>query len=193
MANPAVADIMSGKPLTTGGIYRGAPGATLPTEAVAGPYTGFTGLGYVSDDGLSETVDRSTDKIKAWGGDVVKVVQTEFSVTYEFTLYQALNADVLAAVYGSDNVETTAATATAGTRTAVKVNSESLEHAPWIFAMKDGPARILIVVPDGQISEVGEVKYDDGSVIGYPVTLEAFKDAEGNQAYKYLDNGVIAA
>lgn len=192
MANePAVANVLQGKPLTTGGILRGTTGATLPTTAVAAA-TGFTGLGYVGEDGLTETIDRTTDKIKAWGGDVVKIVQSEFSVTYTFTLYETLNDGVLKAAYGNTNVTTTAATSTTGTLRSVKVNSASLEHSPWIFDMKDGTARIRIVVPDGQVTTVGEVTYNDGGVIGYPVTIEAFKDANGNQAYKYVDDGVFA-
>lgn len=187
-----VANVLQGKPVVTGGVLRGTTGATLPTTA-AGTTTGFTALGFVGDDGLKETVDRTTEKIKAWGGSVVKVVQSEFGTTYEFTLYETLNAGVLKAVYGEDNVTTTAATSTTGTLQSVKVNKDSLEHTPWIFDMKDGNALVRIVVPDGQITAVGDIAYNDGGVIGYPVTLEAFEDTSGNNAYKYIDDGVFSA
>lgn len=186
-----VANVLQGKPVVTGGVLRGTTGAALPTTAVA-TATGFTALGFVGDEGLKETVDRTTDKIKAWGGSVVKIVQSEFSTTYEFTLYETLNAGVLKAVYGNSNVTTTAATTTAGTLQSVKVNKGSLEHSPWIFDMKDGTALIRVVVPDGQITKVGDVTYNDGGVIGYPVTLEAFEDSSANNAYKYIDDGVFA-
>jgi len=186
-----VANVLQGSPVVTGGVLRGTVGATLPTTAVA-TLTGFTALGFVGDEGLKETNDRTTEKIKAWGGSVVKVVQTEFGTTYEFTLYESLNAGVLKAVYGNTNVTTTAATTTAGTLQSVKVNKGTLEHSPWIFDMKDGTAKIRVVVPDGQISAVGDITYSDGAVIGYPVTLEAFEDSSGNTAYKYLDDGVFA-
>jgi hypothetical protein len=187
-----VANVLQGKPLTTGGILIGTAAATLPTTAVA-TTTGFTALGYVSEDGLSETADRSTDKIKAWGGEIVKVVQTEFSLTYAFTLYETLNADVLKAIHGDDNVTTTAATSTTGTLQSVKINSSTMPKLPWIFDMKDGLAKIRVAVPLGQVTTVGEITYNDGGVIGYPVTLDCFADASGNQAYKYIDNGVFSA
>ena len=193
MANPAVANVIQGKPLTTGGVLRGAVGTALPTDASTAPASGFKALGYVGDAGLTEQIGRTTNKIRAWGGDVVKVTQSEFSVTYTFTLYEALNDEVQKAVYGDDNVTTTPATTTAGTLRSVKINDEVNAHAPWIFDMKDGKAKIRIVVPDGQITEVGDVTYDDGGVIGYAVTLEAFKDTSGNQAYHYLDDGVFSA
>lgn len=186
-----VANVLQGRPLTTGGVMNAAAGATLPTTAVA-VTTGFTALGYVSDDGLTETIDRTTDKVRAWGGDIVKVVQSEFSVSYQFTLYETLNANVLKAVHGTSNVTTTAAGVSTGTLQSVKVNGDTLPKIPWLFDMKDGTAKVRIVVPFGQVTTVGEITYNDNGVIGYQVTVEAFADSSGNQAYKYIDDGVFA-
>jgi hypothetical protein len=61
-----------------------------------------------------------------------------------------------------------------------------------VFEVKDGEAKIRIYVPDGQITEVGEITYSDSEVIGYQVTVEAFADELGNKAYKFLDNGVFS-
>jgi hypothetical protein len=187
-----VANILQGTPLVTGGVLKGTAGASLPTTAVA-TTTGFTALGYVGDAGVTESIGRTTDKIKAWGGDVVKVVQTEFSVSYQFTLYETLNAEVLKAVHGDANVTTTAATSTTGTLQSVKINSATMPKLPWVLDMKDGNAKIRVAIPLGQINAVGDVTYNDGSVIGYPVTVEAFADTAGNQAYKYIDDGVFSA
>src|SRR5690606_29492691 len=128
-----------------------------------------------------------------WGGDIVKVVQSEFSVTYSFTFYESINADVLKAVYGDDNVASTAADTTHGNQHAIQVKSDQLPRGPWLFEVKDGDARIRIHVPVGQITTVGEVTYSDESVIGYPVTVEAFADSNGVQAYTYIDDGKLAA
>lgn len=186
-----VGNVIQGLPVATGGVLRGTSGATLPTST-SGTTTGFTALGYVGDAGLTESRSRTTDKIKAWGGDVVKVVQTEFSVTYQFTLYETLNAEVLKATSGDSNVTTTAATVSTGTLQSVVVNGGTLPKLPWIFDMKDGNAKKRIVVPLGQVTAVGDIVHNDGGVIGYPVTLEAFADTSGNQAYVYTDDGVFA-
>ena len=187
-----VGNVIQGAPVTTGGVLRAPAGTALPTSASA-TTTGFVALGYVGDSGLVESRSRTTDKIKAWGGDVVKVVQSEFSVTYQFTLYEALNADVLKAINGDANVTTTAATASTGTLQSVTVNSGTLPKVPWIFDMKDGNAKVRIVVPLGQVTAVGDTTYNDSGVVGYPVTLEAFADGSGNQAYVYADDGVFSA
>jgi hypothetical protein len=186
-----VANVVAGKPLTTGGVLIAPLGTALPTAVATAPAAGFAAAGYIGDNGVTEGTGRSTTKVKAWGGDIVKILQTEFSVTYKFMFLESLNSNVLKAVYGDTNVTTTAATASTGTLQAVKINSGILPHKTMLFEVKDGPARVRIAVPDGQITEVSDVTYSDGEVIGYEVTVEAFQDASGNNAYKYSDDGVF--
>jgi len=187
-----VANVVAGKPLTTGGVLIAALGTALPTAAGTAPDVGFVAAGYIGEDGVTEATDRSIEKVKAWGGDIVKVLQTEFSATYQFTFLESLNANVLKAVYGDTNVTTTAATVSTGTLQAVKINGDILPHKSFIFEVKDGLAKVRIVVPDGQINEVGEVTYSDSEVVAYQVTIEAFEDSAGNNAYKYTDDGVFS-
>ncbi len=186
-----VGNVIQGKPVTTGGVLVGTSGASLPTSASA-VTTGFTALGFVGDSGLTASEAATTDKIKAWGGQVVKVTQSEFSVTYTFTLYESLNKDVQTAIRGTDNVSSTAANSSHGSLLAVTVNADTKPKLPWIFDMVDGDAKKRIVVPLGQITAVGDVSYTDAGIVGYPVTLEAFPDASSNNAYEYTDNGVTA-
>jgi hypothetical protein len=191
MSNTA-ANVLAGVPLATGGILIGALTAAAPTTAIA-TLTGFTAAGYIGDSGVVETNERSTDKIRAWGGDTVKVVQTEHNVSYKFTFLETLNADVLKAVYGEANVTTTAATVSTGTLQKVLINGQTLPHKSYIFEVKDGAAKIRIYVPDGQITEVGDVTYSDGEVIGYEVTVECFPDSNGSKAIKFMDDGKFSA
>lgn len=189
-----VKNVLAGKPLASGGVLRDASNAAAaPADAVAPLDAGFIALGFIGPDGLTETIDRTTNKVKAWGGENVKVLQTEFSVTYGFTFYESTKAEVLKAVHGDGNVTTTAAGATHGNQNAVKINADELPKSQWDFEIKDGDAKIRIFVPIGQITSVGEITYSDEAVIGYPVTVEAFPDAQGNQAYKFTDDGQISA
>jgi len=190
MANSA-ANVVAGVPLATGGVLIGALSATAPTTA-SSAIAAFAAAGYIGEDGVTETNERNTDKIRAWGGDTVKVVQTEHNVSYKFTFLETLNTDVLKAVYGDANVTTTAATASTGTLQKVLINGTSLPHKSYVFEVKDGNAKIRIYVPDGQITEVGDVTYSDSEVVGYEVTVECFADSTGNKAYKYMDNGVFS-
>lgn len=186
-----VANVAAGKPLASGGIYLAPIGPTAPTGVSDALNAAYTSAGYIGEDGVTEGGERSTTKIKAWGGDVVKVVQDEHTLTYTFRFIEAMNGEVLKAVYGDANVSTTAATSTTGTIHEVKVTGDSLPHLQIVFEIKDGDNRIRISAPDAQITEVGEITYSDGDVIGYEVTVECFADADGVKATKWLDNGVF--
>lgn len=185
-----VKNVVAGTPLAAGGVYMGPLGTALPTDETTALNASLKSAGYVGEDGLTETIGRSTSKIKAWGGDTVKVVQTEFSVQYKFTFIESVNAEVLKAVHGASNVTTTAATISSGAKHAIKVVGGALPHQVFVFEVKDGDARIRIVVEDGQIVEVGDVTYADEEAIGYEVTVEAFLGTTTSaQAMKYIDDG----
>src|SRR5690606_2895279 len=148
-------NVAAGKPLATGGVLIGDLGAEAPEDARTALDSAFVAAGYVGEDGLTETTDRSTEKVKAWGGDIVKVLQTDFSVTYTFTFIETHNTSVLETVYGDDNVEVTPAPGSAGARRTVKVTADTRPHKSFVFDMRDGDSRIRIYVPDGQVTEVG--------------------------------------
>lgn len=189
MANK-VSNVVAGKPLSTGGILIAPLGTALPTTVSTAPNAAFVSAGYIGEDGVTENNGRSTEKIRAWGGDTVKVSQTEHTLTYQFTFIESLNTDVLKTVYGDAHVTTTAATASTGTLQSVKVTSDVLPHKSYVFEIRDGDAKVRIVIPDGQITEIGETTYSDAAAIAYQVTVECFPDATGGKAYKYTDDGV---
>lgn len=187
-----VSNVTSGKPLASGGIWIAPVDATGPTGVSDPLDAAYEPAGYIGEDGVTEGGERSTTKIKAWGGDVVKVVQDEHSLTYAFTFIESINATVLKAVYGEQNVTVTPATPTTGTVVKVDVTGETLEHHKFAFEIKDGNNRIRISAGDGQIIETGEITYSDSEVIAYPVTVECFADSAGVKATKWLDNGVFS-
>jgi hypothetical protein len=187
----AVSNVVAGRPAVTGGAYHAVLGTALPTDSTTALAAAFKALGYVGDAGVVETPTRTTDKKKAWGGDIIKVLQTDYSATYAFTLVESLNTEVLKTVHGTSNVTTTAATSTTGTLQAVKVNSAILPHEVYVFEILDGAVKVRVVIPDGQISDIGAVTYVDSDVVAYSVTVEAFYNAAaGANAVRFSTDGV---
>lgn len=183
---PNASNVLNGKPKVTGGVRYARGLTTFPTDASSPLASTVLDAGYVSEDGLVETVDASDDKIKAWGGDIVKIVRTEHSVSYTFTLIESKNADALKLLFGEENVTVS------GGKITVNKTATMIPRASFIFDMRDGKEDIRILVKDGQPSISGDVNFTDGDAIGYEVTVEAFPDADGVKSILMIDSGDTA-
>ena len=64
-------NVTTGKRRTAGGIYRAAAGTTLPTDATTSLAAAFKEIGYISEDGVTNSISKTTNEIKEWGGDTV--------------------------------------------------------------------------------------------------------------------------
>lgn len=175
-----VTNVAAGKPKIGGAVSVAATGTTLPTDATTALNAAFKNLGYISEDGMTRALTRESDNIKAWGGDTVLAIQTEFGETFQFRLIESLNIEVKKVVFGDDNVTGTLA---AGITTTV--NSKELAEHAWVIDMVTRDAVTRIVIPNGKVTEIGEITYSDSDVIGYDITVTAFPDTTGNTSYEY--------
>lgn len=183
------ANVSTGKPLVTGGVLTAPLGTALPTDDATALNVAFTAVGYAGDGGVVRSESRSSDKKKAWGGDVVFTAQTDYEVTYKLTLIEHFNPEVHKLVHGASNVVVTAATVSTGTKVKISGNSAVLDRKEWIFEMPAGAAKTRHVIPIGQITEVGDVSYVDSDLIAYEITVSCYPDATGNAYYEYLNDG----
>lgn len=175
-------NVTAAKPKVGGGIYSAPLGTTLPTDATTALNVAFKNLGYVSEDGVTNSDERSTDDIKAWGGDTVNTVQTEKKDTFTYTLIEALNVDVLKEVYGDSNVSGELATGIT-----IKSNSTQLSpHSIVIETVLTDNALKRIVLPNAKVTEVGEITYGDSDNVGYETTVTCYPDEHGNTHYEYI-------
>ena len=182
--------ILVGAPITaTGGILAAPLDTAAPTSAVDALAAAFAKLGYVGEDGVTKTIDATDEKIRAWGGDTVKVVRQDHSVSYTWTFLESGNAATLKAMKGEENVIITPANNEHGNQIEVRETSKMLPRQSFDFEMKDGDVTLREYVPDGQLSVSGDVQFVHSNVISYQVTLEAFPDANGVKAYSFQDDG----
>jgi hypothetical protein len=185
-------NVLTGSPdqLTTGPILSAPRGTPLPTAVDDELDAAFEDSGYISEDGLTLTPERSTEQVRDWSGSVVRELLTEFAAKLAWAHLET-NEQALRNYLGDDNVTVTAATSTEGKRITALLKGTEMPRKPYVFKIKDGDARVLIVVPDGQVSETGEVSFVKSSALTWPVTLATYPDSEGVNVYIYLDDGQI--
>lgn len=185
-------NVLTGAPdqLTTGPILSAPRGTRLPEGIGDTIDPAFGSSGYVSEDGLTLTPERSHEGIKDWSGAVVKNALSEFGASLGWAHLET-NEESLRNYLGDDNVQVTAATAEVGKRIAAQLKAAELPRKSWIVKMKDGAARVLLVIPDGQITETGEVAFTKTGAITWPVTMTTYPDANGVHVYIYLDDGEV--
>lgn len=193
MANPTTADVIAAKPALVGGVASAPLGTTLPTDATSPLGAEFTSHGYITEEGLVPATERETDEKKAWGGDTIKVFQTSYSRTYEFTFAQAKTVDVLKEVFGDDNVEVIPATTEHGNITKYSDKGEQARHKVWVFTAFDGDTDLREVVEDGQITAIEEGPWVDSDIRYYKATMTCFRGTETQDFVTgYIDDGELA-
>ena len=151
----------------------------------------FVGDEYVSEDGLTLSPSMSTTNIKDWSGTVVRKLLEEFDGTLSWTMIST-NEDTLKIAFGDDYVTSAAASSAHGAQVRAALGAHLPDTQSWVFLMKDGDARVVIVVPNGQITEVGDVTFVSNNALGWQVTLSTYPDSDGNSIYIMTDDGVVS-
>ena len=162
----------------TGGVYRGVSGTTVPTTVNGVLNVALKDQGYVGEDGITQSIDKDTTDITAWqNSDIVREVQTSHKLTYQLKLIE-VNPETLKTVYGNHAAGTTL------------ITGATLPASAWVFNVVDGENLIRLVIPDGQVHEIGDVVYAAGEEVGHEITITCYPDASGVKAYLYNGTAV---
>lgn len=166
----------------TGELYSAPVGSTAPTDSSTALDPAFTGHGYVSDDGVTETWDDSVDTIVAWqNATTVRASRTESTVTLACTLLQTRGSN-LELFYPGSSVEAS------GDEYKIEVKPPTSDRRAFVLNVVDGDDTIRIYIGNGELTDRGDVPYTNGDAVMYPVTITAFPDADGNLMVKYSNS-----
>lgn len=164
------------------GVVRFAPaGTAIPTTLAGAVDAAYKDVGYLSEDGITESISTDTNEIKAWqNGDIVRRVQTGHGVSYQLTMLETVEAS-LELFYGNFNDVSDSST----------ITGAQAFRGRWVIDVDDGADDLRIVIPDGQIVEKGDVTYSSGDPVSYPITIAAYPDATGVKVYKYFTDPTV--
>lgn len=180
-------NITIGLPKPGGAIYVAPAGTELPTDADSPLAEGFVNLGYISEDGVTNTTGEETDEVKSWGNETVIVSQTSFSKTMVFNLLESARVAALQFVRGKDNVKTEEDGSIKSGET-----GETLPRCVIVVDTiqnngSDKPRFHRMVFGDAQVTDrSGDQTYNNSDPVTYPVTVTAYKFAS-----KALDGKMV--
>ena len=182
--------------MTTGAVMHAPLGTELPTLDDLTPSqvtidAAFKDGGYVSSDGVTLTPDMSTSDINDWSGALIRRVLEAFNGEVSFTMIQS-DEETFKMALGEDYVESSAANATHGNQVLAKFGAHLPDPESGVLKMKDGAARILICLPNAQVTSMDEVNFNATDPIGWALTLSCYPDDEGVSIYVLCDDGQIA-
>lgn len=178
----------------TGAVTYGPVMKTVPDDMDAANVAtkDFKKSGYVSEDGLELSTDFSTSDITEMNGANVRKLLESFTGEFTFTLLQAFTYEDVCIAFGEKHVKKVAATNQHGERITIGVGAHLPEAHAWAFNMKDGDARMKVLVPNGQVTTLDSITFVANDAIKLPVTVSCYDDGTGtgDSITIYTDDGI---
>lgn len=172
----------------SGYIWVAPLGTEIPTDATTELIPEFVGLGYLSEDGLTEPASLSVgDDIVAAGGDTVAQADPTFSKTWTGTCIEALNIDLLRVAYGSTNVTVIKATGGGDDVITVKEQAGDLEHHVIVIdEMLKGGRKRRNVMADATFLITGDISHVHTALVNFEFTINAYPTATQPAQTQYI-------
>lgn len=173
----------------SGYIWVAPLGTELPSDAITDLDSAFMGLGYISEDGLTEPASlEAGDDIIAAGGDTVATGDPTFSKTWTGTCIEALNDNLLKVAFGSDNVTITTASASEAGSITIKEKSRELTHYVIVVdeLLKDKRRR-RNVMADATFLITGDITHSHSSLMNYEFTITAYPTSSAPAQTVYIE------
>lgn len=166
----------------TGAAYTAPKGTTAPTDSTSPWPAAAVDVGWISDDGITESNSADSTEIKGWqGGQTVRKVISSSEMTFSFTAIET-SKTVLELYHKGSKVITTSG------KSVLAVKAPMPDRRMFGFDVIDGSSHIRIVIPDGEVTETGDITYKSDEALAYELTITAYPGPDGTVAIKYSDD-----
>ena len=159
---------------------------TLPTDATTTLSAQFFDCGAVTDNGITDSTKQDSNDIYAWQGNVlVASLLGQYTKTFKVA-FQETNGRTLALQYPGSTLTQTGTGVTIAEKPPVK------DIRAWVLhGISDSGKLQRIVIPQGQVSDRGDIVWSSKDITVYEYTIKCFIDGFGNVAYRYFYDSTL--
>lgn len=169
----------------TGGVRVSDTGTTAPTDSDSSYAAGWNEVGYISEDGVTEAHDDNVNEIVAWqNGTVVRSTRTQTTVRLSFTIIETKKTGLELFHPGS--------TISGSSDYTMNVVAPTAERKQFGLDVVDDDKHLRILALNAEVTERGDVIYQNGEPVGYPVTITCYPDDNGYVLIKLSDDAAWA-
>lgn len=173
----------------TGMVMTGPIGTTIPTDLGAWS-TGWDDCGYISDDGLTESLNEDSEQFTPWqSATPIRVEVTSSTKTFQFTCWES-NWTTVSLYYRVEPEDVTVS----GTAPDQIVSFDE-EGRPrrmlraFGFDVIDGNYHRRAICPMAEVTERGDVVYKSDELIAYELTVTAYPGSDGVSIKRFFQEG----
>jgi hypothetical protein len=153
-------------------VYVAPVGSTAPTNITGAWDAAWDALGLLSEDGMTESRDQDSTDLYAWGGILVRTIRSKHKRTFTVTALED-NPVVWQLVNPGSSANTTTGVTTRD------VYVPTVDPRAFGFELVDGDITKRIVVPKGEVVEVGDVTYSDSEMNMKELTINVYPASDG--------------
>lgn len=176
------ANVSTGKGVKGGYIFSAPVTSPLPTDIETPLDEAYECLGFISEDGYTESLSEDSNDMMDMNGDLMDSSGSNRVESGQVT-FAEIKAAVLARQYGEGNVTDKDGII------AVKHNGDSHPTFRYVLelVLKNG-RRWRKTVPFGQSSELDDLNIAVTELCQRPITIKYITDEDGNTAYDYIES-----
>lgn len=173
----------------TGTVYLAPKGTTLPTDVTTSLNAAFVSVGFISEDALTEGLDISTERLKAWQRPVgIRTLTTDVAWTFQFSMLETtpLSLDLF---YGLDDGSTVASGVAT---TDILAWPESVQRA-MVVEIVDGDVITRYAIPVVEVGDREEVNHTNTDGTMWGVTVNVMGTSLDQMGYRITNDPTFVA
>lgn len=177
-----VGNVSTTKGVAGGYLFSAPASATVPTDFSTALPNDFVCLGFISEEGVTESIDTDNEEFVDMNGDIVYTAVSKRTETIALKLIEVAEP-ALKEIYG---------------QSMVTVNADGdflVKHGPHTNANRIYVLELVLrdsrnwrqVIPCGQVTEVGDLSLASGEIAGREITITAYIDSNTVSVYDYIE------